>query len=243
MDKIKIYGERNTGTNYLSRLIVNNLNTTELRGTVPNSNFWQKSEFNKNLYFLFTFHRNLGWKHTFVNTSKLKLLHNTENICFITLTKNPYSFLLSLYKKPYHYKGILPKSFSDFLTTKWYVQKRDNIKANYYNNPIDLWNSKNTSYLDLKKNFDSQTLNIKYEDLLANPNEVIDKISSYFMLNKNQIFNNYTKSTKEDQKSFSYYQKYYIEEQWINELSDEEINIISQNLDPKIIKHYGYNIL
>lgn len=243
MKKIKIYGERNSGTNFLSRLMVKNFDVEELRGTVPNSNFWKSSEFNKSLYFTLTSKKNFGWKHCCVNPAKIKSNYNFQDVGFVTLTKNPYSFLLSLYKKPYHYRGNKPDNFYDFLLTKWYVQKRDNIKAKYYNNPIELWNSKNGSYIDLKHTFDSQTLNLKYEDLLANPNEILEKIANHFTINKKGVFSNYTKSTKELQKSFSYYQKYYLDEEWINELKDKEIRIINQNLDPEIVMQYGYKLL
>lgn len=182
--KVKIYGERNTGTNYLSRLIAINLHIRQLRGIVPNSGFWRTSEFTKNLYFSLHSNNTLGWKHQLVSPQRIVSGNHTTNIGFVTLTKNPYSFLLSLYKRPYHYKGARPGSFYDFLSSKWYLQKRDNCKKPYYNNPIELWNFKNRSYMDLKIKMDLQTINLTYEGLLADPEIVIENIASFFNLKK-----------------------------------------------------------
>ena len=208
MKKVKIYGERNTGTRYLSQLITGNLKVEQLRGVVPDTKFWKMNEFNKNLYFTQTSKFNLGWKHSFVDLATLQNHPDLNNIYFVTLSKNPYSFLLSLYKRPYHYKGTKPENFLQFLQARWLVQKRDNHDSTGYQNPIELWNSKNSSYMALKELLPEQTINIRYEDLLEHPETSISEFSDLSGIQKTPVFLNLLRSTKEQSKSFSYYQKF-----------------------------------
>jgi hypothetical protein len=110
MKLIKIYGERNTNTNYLGELISLNLDVAEVLGVVPQSMRRIQTRLPvknalRDIYFQFTYARNLGWKHAKVedpaHIRKYSLVKNNE-VRFITLTKNPYSWLLSLFRRPYH---------------------------------------------------------------------------------------------------------------------------------------------
>lgn len=92
---IKIYGERNTGTNYLMQLLRNHLEIIVERkeGCVLASNFPAASV--ERL-------EELGWKHRLIDADFLqKKGFERESILLLTLTKNPYSWLLSLHKRPY----------------------------------------------------------------------------------------------------------------------------------------------
>ena len=103
INRVKIFGERNTGTNYLSKLIASNLLVKIKRGTVPKISPFALNEFTKDLFFFLSKKCNLGWKHSYIDYD-IALLKEVEEYktAIITLTKNPYSFLLSLYKNPYH---------------------------------------------------------------------------------------------------------------------------------------------
>ena len=70
---LKMYGERNTSTNYLSKLIELNLKVDELRGVAPD--FLMRidaalgnSELARDIYFSLTYGKTLGWKHTKVKS-------------------------------------------------------------------------------------------------------------------------------------------------------------------------------
>jgi len=96
--RVKIYGERNTGTSYLEALLVRNLAVDCLRGGVPRSirRFFANSERARDWYFHATYRSNLGWKHACVPTeSQLAIARtNSTDVLFLTLTKNPYAWLL-----------------------------------------------------------------------------------------------------------------------------------------------------
>jgi len=247
LKRVKIYGERNTATNYLESLINLNLNVTSLSGVVPSKinrlqHILPGNEWLKDIYFFFTYKDNLGWKHTKVKTKeelkKYKIVD--DNLVFITLTKNPYSWLLSLYKKPYHQLEVKRLSFEEFLNRKWRVVGRENIKIEV-KNPMELWNIKNRAYLNLPK---KNTLNLKTEDLIANPKEIIEAISiKYNIPKKNKEFINLIDSTKEKDKDFNFYQDYYSNERWKKNLSRDNIEMINCYLDKELMRYFNYKIL
>jgi hypothetical protein len=160
---------------------------------------------------------------------------------FVTITKNPYSWLLSLYDRPYHQHYKKKPSFEDFLTTKWVTVMRENGPKTF-SSPVALWNIKNASYLTLRNNF--KVINLKYENLLADPKKTIDLIRSQLNLQTiNNTFVNLELSTKENSKNHDYYKKYYLDEIWKGKLNPKIIDIINNKLDYQVMKSYGYNKL
>ncbi len=247
---LKLYGERNTGTNYLAKLIRTNLDVDQLPGVPPKpiNLIAQKApkfpmlEPMQDFYFQRTFGRNLGWKHSLVRPiaelRKLKICQN--GISFITITKNPYSWLLSLYKRPYHFfkRWEDKPDFETFLKTPSPFLPRENAPK-LFSSPVDVWNHKNASYLQLKDGFPA--LNLKYEDILMSPEGIINTISQEFSFRtKMNDFKNREKSTKEKSKDFSFYRDYYLEEKWREKLSTTAIEIINESLDDGVIQQFGY---
>ena len=245
---IKIYGERNTGTNYLHQLIDLNFDAVLLSGSAPGyvAKVQRKlpgNELIKDLYFRFTFPRNLGWKHLKVPCANVlrQLSICSKRILFVTVTKNPYSWLLSLYKRPYHAPQTALLDFEDFLRSPWRTVRRENA-PNMFINPIDMWNKKNASYLQLSGEF--PTINLKYEDLLADPTATLSQIARCFSLQeKYQEFRNIESSSKGDARDFAFYQSYYLDEKWREELSGEAVNIINSQLDTGLMQHFRYEEL
>ncbi|WP_461304087.1 hypothetical protein [Aureisphaera sp.] len=246
--KLKIYGERNTGTNYFTKLVAKNIDVLMVSGNTPKMKIGSftlptGSNVFQNLYFGTVWKSNLGWKHSTVLTSKLLREKDIDSIGFVTITKNPYSFLLSLYKRPYHYKGDREVTFTEFLKNPWVVQGRDNHVARSYENPIMLWNAKNKSYLDLKKQLPEQTFNLTYETIIEDPEKVLKDLQLLWELPGKTNFENHNTSTKESNKSFDYYKDYYLNEQWREKLTEEDISIINRFLDPQVVKFFGYSLL
>ena len=164
-----------------------------------------------------------------------------RGICFLSITKNPYSWLLSLYRKPYSHQYSGPKpDFETFLRSPWKTVARDNCDA-VLPNPVALWNIKNASYLQLKH---LSGLNITTESTIRDPEAVIAKISEHFSIDiLSQQFLNYEKSTKDSTKDFAYYQDYYLNQKWRNELSAQAVSSISDAVDKNLMHHFAYEVL
>lgn len=244
---LKMYGERNTNTNYMSKLLQLNLDVTEVPGVVPPivMKLQRKllgKELVRDLYFNFTYAKNLGWKHTCVKPedelNKYKLVKT--NLIFLTITKNPYSWLLSLYRRPYHQYYSNAPSLEKFLQYKWKTIGRDNLK-NDLANPIELWNIKNRSYLQLDS---KRTINTTTEKIFSDPEAIIQQISQeHSIKRKSEKFINHENSTKDNNKDSSYYKEYYLSEKWRENLSHEAIAIINESVDKELMSHFGYSPL
>lgn len=245
--KIKIYGERNTNTNYMSQLISLNLKAEEIHGSVPSKvmsiqKYFPGNELIRDIYFYLTYARNLGWKHTRLKTmkelNKYKLIQS--NLVLLTITKNPYSWLLSLHRNPYHQYYTDKPSFEDFLQRQWKTIGRENVDS-ALKNPMELWNIKNKSYLQPQN---KKLINITTESIFNDPEAIIQKISQQHSIErKSGKFVNYERSTKDKNKGSAYYRDYYLLEKWRDELSNEAIAIINESIDEELMFHFGYNVL
>jgi hypothetical protein len=241
--KVKIYGERNTGTGYLTQLIRLNLDVEILAGSVP----WVidrlagRNESIRDLYFRATHRRNLGWKHTMAPNPEYLKASPIDGVVFITVTKNPYSWLLSLYRRPYHGKQTVD-SFAAFLQTPWPTVGREN-HAEAFPNPIIMWNEKNRAYLNLNKGICVQ--NLRYEDLLCDPEVVITDLAiAYDMPRKQAGFVNLTQSTKPDpDKGYNYYHSYYLEERWRDKFDPSLLALVNEWLDNEVVKCFSYEMI
>lgn len=238
--KIKLYGERHTNTNYLTQLITLNLDCVLIEGVVPRpirtlENLLGR-QWLRDLYFARTRARNLGWKHSAVRTDL-----PVQDAHFLTLTKNPYAWLLSMYRRPYHQHYVNKPSLEEFLTLPWQTVGRENLAATV-DNPVALWNLKNRSYLSLPA---ERTLHLTSESTFVNAAEVIERISEAFDLPMRQDkFVDYERSTKKRSgRDGDYYRDYYLNERWRSELSAEALAIINAGLDSELVAYYGYTLL
>jgi hypothetical protein len=244
---IKMYGERNTNTNYMSKLIQLNLNAKEIPGVIPPiimklQNVLPGRELVRDIYFYLTYGKYLGWKHTCVKSqdalNKYQLVNS--NLVFLTITKNPYSWLLSLYRRPYHQYYSDNPSFETFLQRQWKTIGRDNVKT-ILTSPIELWNIKNKSYLQLDS---KNSTNVTTEEIFENPEGVIQRLSQKHCIERKcERFFNYESSTKDRSKNSAFYREYYISEKWRDDLSNEAIAIINESIDRELVSHFGYDLL
>ncbi|MBR8828541.1 MAG: hypothetical protein DSM107014_11695 [Gomphosphaeria aponina SAG 52.96 = DSM 107014] len=255
---IKIYGERNTGTNYISQLIKENLQCQLIPGvaaeiakeSVLRINKYIKKKGLKKLeasifqellideIFAKNLAVSLGWKHCRPPLDLIKNHQFTPQTLFITITKNPYSWLLSLYKRPYHNFFQAQREFREFLSMPWKTVKREYSQA-YFDNPIQLWNEKQRAYIELAQEINI-CINLKYEQVLRNELGTIKALSYLFpFVHQNGIVS-IAKSTKNDGRDKQFFEEYYLKSQWRKEIKIEEIEYINQHLDFELLKYFNY---
>ncbi|MCD4788842.1 MAG: hypothetical protein K8R37_02485 [Bacteroidales bacterium] len=210
MKFIKIYGERNSGTIYLEWLVKKNLNT-EILETYD-----------------------LGWKHRLAPTEDEISEKTKKDVLFLCLVKNPYSWLLSMHKRPYFHESLRKLSFSDF------------IKYSYgdYRNPIIMWNLKNQSYLDLS-NFVENHKIVRYEDVLKDPVTTINSLADKYGFKKPVFFKNIQNllTNTHGMKSRKFHKDYFINEEWKKRLHNSNINHINKYLDKDLMEKFNYSFL
>lgn len=256
---LKLYGERNTGTKYVTRLIRRHLDIELLPGIFCKS--WRHAadegkiqaiarrenlpdlEVAIDLYFAATFHHNLGWKHSLVRPVDCLQTYEicSTNLSFLTITKNPYAWLLSLYRRPYHQYWRQTPEFTVFLTSPWRTLGRENAPQEFPN-PVELWNAKNASYIQLKKQFPA--LNLKYEDVLFDPKSAVESIQEMSSCKwRRQPFHNANPLSGSRYRDFLFYRTYYLEEQWKQALSSNEIGLINERLNGDLLAYFQYERL
>jgi len=210
MKFIKIYGEQNSGTIYLEWLLKKNLDAVLLDS--------------------FDF----GWKHR-VAPIEEELNDKMKNeVLFLCLVKNPYSWLISMHKRPYNHESLKKLSFSDF------------IKYSFgdYRNPIIMWNIKNSSYLRLKEYVKYLEI-IRYEEILAKPDELILILSEKYGFTKDVFFKNITNllTNTHGIKQQKFHKEYYLNEEWKRNLRSDHVRFINQFLDKELMEKLNYPII
>lgn len=245
-DTIKLFGERNTNTNYMRRLIELNLDVTQLRGFAPpwigkTQRYIPGREWLVDLYFRCSTQRNLGWKHACLPKPDrlVQISQQHQNVAFLTITKNPYSWLLSLHRNPYHCEEMKELSFIQFLKAPWKTLSREGLNQQTVS-AIELWNIKNRSYLSLDE---GNSLQLRTEDLFEKPDVLVDEVATKFGVTRlSDSFIDYVKSTKRTTKDKAYYQDYYLNERWSTELSAEAYEVINATVDQDLMQHFGYKL-
>jgi hypothetical protein len=100
----------------------------------------------------------------------------------IFLIKNPYSWVLSMYNRPYGLLLPKPDNFSRFLRNPWLGLRRDNVPS-VLSCPLELWNRKLASYCcfaEFAKRDGLPLLFLKFEEFVADQLEALSKIRFVF---------------------------------------------------------------
>lgn len=210
MRYVKIYGARNSGTIFLEWLVNKNLDVKTL-----------------DTY-------DLGWKHRVAPVEEELTKKMKDDVVFLCLVKNPYSWLLSMHKRPYHHESLRGLSFLDF------------VKYSYgdYRNPTIMWNVKNDSYLKLKEFVRNHEI-VKYEDILKDPNKFLDELSEKYDIEKPAFYKNINNllTNKHGIKHQKFHKEYYLHERWRMKLRHEHVELINKFLDKDLMEKLNYTFL
>jgi hypothetical protein len=175
INEIKIYGERNSGTNFLKETLENNLLDIKVLDGCYKSNY--------------------GWKHGYPNINKY---NKTDTILFIFIIRDLDKWCKSMYNNYYHYEK--PYNISDFLENPIINEENKdhdvnkNIKELY---PIiKLRNEKIKSYFEFYKKIENGIF-INLEDIQKDGGyNFVDFLNKNYKLNIKKDFVKIIKHTK-----------------------------------------------
>ncbi|WP_395689188.1 hypothetical protein [Aestuariivirga sp.] len=239
--QIKIFGERNSGTNALAAMIGANSASRLLPGTIPELNTETAKHVARMRRNGCSVHMieseidhafkdqsiNHQWKHTATNFDLYDIPADTH---YVFIVRNPLSWVLSLFKSPYHILVERPQSFEAFYSMSWKTLGRDNL-AYEWCKPIDLYKFKLQSYrsfiyrlLGANRSF---TI-LHFEKLIQRQETCFFQLRPY-LDNPAVIFSEFTRSTKDHTKSLSHYKQYYGSEEW------------RQEIEPAILDEYTFD--
>jgi len=248
--KIKVFGERNTGTNALMSVIRGNSQSVILPSVLAEVS----PEARKNLAVMMS----LGistkgkeqlidaafkgrpvleqWKHaaTYFDVNDIG-----NDVHFVFTVRNPLSWLIGLFQKPYHLLSAMPDNLVDFSKMDWETVGRDNLPKKTYK-PLELYVAKLRSYRNLMTKLEQNGIGftvIKFEDFVTDQKQVFENLKPH-LDNPASIFRELTKSTKEANKDSAFYRNYYANEVWRQEYPDIEKVTLPTNTE--IFKFFGY---
>jgi hypothetical protein len=219
----EIYGQMRSGTNYISTLLLNNFLDTTVFMNVGGWKHGKLIEYPNKFQLL---------NRVDINTKNNIEIYNTinlfknNNVNFLVIVKNPYMWI---------------KSISIFTN--------DDITPKFVKNYITQWNDIYSNYKDYVES--GKAYLVKYETLLQEPHETLDKIKNKFNLikkNSEYILENNILSANSDSnigktKKIVFDKKKYISPNIPDYLSNDIIHIINENIDKTLMKFYNYDLV
>jgi hypothetical protein len=205
MNKVQIYGERCSGTNYLQELITNNF---DVKIT------WE-----------------YGWKHFF----GFRDLTNSDDVLFIGIIRSLDDWVNSLYREKYHLPPELTENEHSFLTYEFYsiyennneIMDDRNIETlERYKNIFELRHVKNKYLIETMPKLVKNYILITYEELCDNFYETMNNIKNKGLLIKNDIeFPLNISYYKQDKNSIYVKKENSISSEYINKKANMEYEI------------------
>lgn len=258
--RIKIFGERNTGTRAVKQMLCRAPHLTLQQGSLAlekRDASWCQLHEAVNLYYQDDWRRLymdalrddgrqdsdqiFAWKHAAPDWSMGYLKHQID---VIFMLRNPYSWALSTACKPYHIKGPRTSDFTKFITRPWLTERRDNVSA-VLPSVMDLWTTKVTAYSDFAKmaeHFGMTSYFMLFESFILDPKAAVSQALNAFGITAEGV-KKIDASTKLGGKNLTEAQRFYRDENWKLRLTRTSVAQINALLDVDLVKSFGYPIL
>lgn len=180
-----VFGERNSGTNFVSHLLDRNFAVFRGRhrkaGVTP-----------------------YGWKHGFPAA-----MAAPDDVLAVIVTRDPQTWVQSMHRTPWHAADPLRKMpLSEFIRAEWHavvdhrgfgVRRRDPVwgqelmwdrnpeNGKRFANILRLRNAKARGFLAIAELFSSSLL-VRYEDVAEDPEAMLDAVAARFSLERGDVF-------------------------------------------------------
>jgi hypothetical protein len=182
IESIYVFGQRNSGTNYVNSLI--------MRNCVVSDNL--RAPFNPDNQKIF------GWKHGFP-----AMIAAPDNVLSIVVYRDPITWLDSLCRAPWHTAPHLRNiAFSQFIRSEWHsivddagfgipmndarwgkelMADRDPLTGKRFANAMRMRNAKNVGFATLDHRCEN-VLRVRYESVVQNPDGFLNALCATYGL-------------------------------------------------------------
>ncbi|MEO0544807.1 MAG: hypothetical protein AAFY99_13410 [Pseudomonadota bacterium] len=248
---LKVYGERNTGTNFVEQLVLNNMpNLVALSRRPPLDLKTEPKKFPRSIRFIVQqriadlrrrqeIKEHINWKHAYVIVDEQRRFAHFDETFFIFIVRNPYYFISSLYRRAY---DIIPKparTKARFLRQAILLNARDNINSTAtVSGPAELWSLKTQSYVKAAAEIENAVL-IRYEDLVAAPDRFVVRLAEKGLALPDD-YEVPRQSTKGDRLTFDDYATKAKNYDPTHDFSKQLLKYIDEQLDQRLLKDLGY---
>jgi len=195
-----------------------------------------------------------GRKHSRVDQALYHYLPriDPETTLYLHVSKDIFSWLRSMYRKPYFFFSFSALTFKSFLLHHW-----NSSEVEYETNENDRWASEDGFYdniIQLRSiKFQSWLLarscfrhfqTIRYSDLMTNPEFILEQLREKFDLPFPLQLNTTICFTQEGvcnpTISLDDRTKYYREKKFLEEYDSSTLQILANNIDFEVEKTFGY---
>lgn len=228
MHHLLVYGLQRSGTNYIEALLPQNFKDISLE----NKGFCRSLPIHKHFRLYDQkwlvpepkYLNNFYYPHFSDFESHVRRLTGKDDLRYVVIMKEPYSWYIS-------YCGEARKS-------RWPTLVRKGI-SQHYMIEYTLFYKK---WLEFHKESPEKIMLIRYEDLLKDFTGTLDRLRDQFGLEKiNQEYQNISKVNKS--KAFSLKRlDYYLNKQYYDLFTEEDLFLITENMDPEVISALGYSL-
>ncbi len=240
---IKIFGERNTSTNALRSLIKENAQSYVAPGIAKelDPGFKQRLKTAKKWKVPGFFRERMidrvfdgrgpleAWKHTAPNFQDISAFSECHVIFCV---RHPASWLLGLYKRPYHIYGRPAANFGEFLNKRWKTAKRERL-ASITTDAITLYNLKMVAYENFQRRLYDADVSysiVRHEDFAVDQAAVFATLVPRLLDPKLEP-TLLDASTKDHGKNRDYYKEFYGKQLWRSEIDSESMARINDEID------------
>lgn len=180
-----------------------------------------------------------AWKHT---APTYDSVYAAERIAVLFTVRNPYSWVLALHRNPYHMMGELPAKLGDFIDLPWLTVARDGLEP-LLASPVELWNRKLAAYLAFMEQAKADGVAhavLKFEDFVAKPPESFTEAAAKMgIVCPNPVYD--PKPTKRLGLTLRSRKTYYGRGDWAKNVSQTDIDAITDRIDWDVAAGFGYS--
>lgn len=235
---VKVFGERNCGTNFTETVLKSSPHLRVLPQAAPKNvrgvaaRLGRLKEPVLDLWDSANRRRTMGWKHCYIDDTTVARMQHRP-VVGIALTKHPLSWLVSLRKNPYH---ILRTGSS--LTHQHLIRER---LPRSPRNLFDLWQIKTERYLRLRASGDLMV--VRFEDVVVAPADVLtDVFESRAVEVGDLVVPERSVKARKDSRSTGQIQSEYAAEKWRDALTEADYEEAHATLSPALLRELSYEI-
>lgn len=249
--KIKVFGERNTGTRAVFSMLraLDGVSISFPDYPMPDLDVLS-NQIEKNMtgYHLALFRDALedirrsrlaglsAWKHA-APVVDGSYFEKAASVLF--LVRDPYSWIAALYRHPYHMRARKPESLVAFLQCPWLTTQRDNIGP-ILGSPMMLWNQKLEAYHAFAEAAPVPSTVLAFEAFVTDPVTSLAAALARFGISSRGLaeIEQPTKNKGVDRAARI---AYYKSAAWEKEISPEAATLINDLVDWDIAARFGYS--
>lgn len=248
--RVKIFGERNTGTRAVIRMLraLNGVTVGFPNYPMPDLDLLEKRINDTLTGFHFELYKDAlddirrsrlkglsAWKHAapVVDDS-----YAAKAASVLFLVRDPYSWIAALYRNPYHMRAPKPDSLEAFLEQPWLSVQRENIEPVMIS-PMMVWNAKMRAYRAFAKAAPVPSTVLYFEEFVLDPVSALAAALARFGISGKGL-KEIEDPTKTAGVSRAERLRYYRESAWEKEISPEAAHLINTYVDWDAATSFGY---